>query len=38
MVVSSHLSAYSTQGSRVMEMFLFPTHVSEVALLTPGQG
>lgn len=38
MVLNSHLSAYSTQGSGVTETFLFPTHVSEVALLIPGQG
>lgn len=37
MVVNSHLSEYSTQGSRVTEMFLLPMHVSEVALLIPGQ-
>ena len=37
MVVNSHLSAYSTHSSGVTEMFLFPTHVSELALLIPGQ-
>lgn len=38
MVVNSPLSAYSTQDSEVRETFLFSTHVSEVALLIPGQG
>lgn len=37
MVVNSHLSEYSTQGRRVTEMVLLPMHVSEVALLIPGQ-
>lgn len=38
MVVNSHLGVYSTQGSGVIKMFLFPMHVSEVALLIPSQG